>query len=105
MKIHEEEPCPCGSGDTYGRCHASHRTTAPSRGLRPVALTVIPEPDPGMRAVLEHIGEGTIIFQGVDGPDELDCGTCGAPLGVGVHRGQFAGIVLRCSSCRAFNDT
>ena len=33
------------------------------------------------------------------------CGSCGAPLMIGVQPGQILAIVLRCPACRAYNDT
>jgi hypothetical protein len=70
-----------------------------------IRLEVITEPDPGTRAVFEHGGEGSIFFQGSHGTDSLDCGSCSAPLAVGILRNQFRDVVLKCANCGAFNDT
>lgn len=68
-------------------------------------LRVIPEPDPGTRAVFVYEGEGTTVITGLETGLSLDCGKCGASLVRGVHRAAVSGIVLRCKECGAFNDT
>lgn len=100
------EPCPCGSGSVYGQCHIS-RVLKPE--LLPttehVPLRVIPEPDPGTRAGLDFIGEGSLAIVGYETGLSFDCGKCGAPLMRGVRRGQIRGAVLRCNACGAHNET
>jgi len=103
-KILPDETCPCGSGKLYKDCHQGQVAVAPvvSEHIR---LPVIPEPDPGTRSVFERQGEGTVFFAGRFSGLSLDCGTCDAPLVVGMAPGQVVGIVLRCAACGAFNDT
>ncbi|MEA2536563.1 MAG: hypothetical protein QOF11_797 [Chloroflexota bacterium] len=73
---------------------------------RTIRLMVIPEPESGKRSVLELEGEGTLIFNGVDGPPiEMVCGRCGAPLVRGITLEKLHSIVFRCNSCGAFNET
>jgi len=103
-KIHPNEPCPCGSGKLYKECHQAQAGRPPIVSEH-VRLPVIPEPDPGTRSVFLREGEGTIFFAGHFSELSLDCGTCQAPLVVGMAPGQVAGIVLRCAACGAFNDT
>jgi len=66
---------------------------------------VIREPDPGTRSVFQHIGDGTILFQGKSGLTAYVCGKCGEPLIVGVPLEQLVNLVLGCSNCGAFNET
>jgi hypothetical protein len=104
-QISDDESCPCRSGLTFGECHGKKIKERKPVIIRHVQLQVIPEPDPGSRAVLVNLGGGTVISQSFDGTDSLDCGKCGAPLMVGVTRSHVNGLVLQCSSCGAFNDT
>lgn len=105
MKIEPDEPCPCGSGREFKLCHGP-RVRAPSlpKITERYPLTVIPEPDPGARAVFVHTGEGTVVFSGREGGLAQCCGTCGAPLIVGCGADQLHGIVLKCNGCGAFNE-
>jgi len=107
VKIADTEPCPCGSGLSFGECHGERiREKAASPVKNRVPLAVIPPPDPGTRAVFEKTAGDSVIFNGMgQGPDALDCGSCGSPLAVCVRREQFQGIVLRCLACGAYNDT
>lgn len=105
VRIQDEEPCPCDSDLTFGACHGLKIKEREPDIRRHVKLPTIPEPDPGTRAVFEYIGDGTIIFSGIDEHDSLDCGGCGSPLAVGVSRSQFNGPVLKCKGCGAFNAT
>ncbi len=104
--IDPNEPCPCGSGTKYAECHLPK-----TRGQNPPAITercrlqVIPEPDPDARSVFCLTGTGTVIFQGFESGLAMDCGKCGAPLVAGLRREQIRGVVLKCNSCGAFNDT
>ena len=107
MKLDDEEPCPCGSGKLYGKCHkVMLRTTATVANLSHLLLNVIPEPDPNTRTVYEKmIGTGTTFFTDNQGHFSLDCGACGAPLAIVSDRQQVTRIVLRCTACGEFNDT
>jgi hypothetical protein len=104
-KIRDDEQCPCGSGKLFRDCHGRlvAQTRVPARITTHVPLAVIPEPDPNSAAVFEKTGEGTILFQGLESEISQDCGTCGAPLIVGLELGQVQGIVVKCSSCKSFN--
>lgn len=105
-KISMDEPCPCGSGTLFGDCHARKvRSPAPPDINVRVPLRVIPEPDPYTRTIIENAGEGTILFQSSETSIALVCGNCGAPLAAGLQSGQIRNIVLRCSQCRAYNET
>lgn len=105
-KIDPNEPCPCGSGKTFGDCHGPRViTNQPVVISQRIPLKVIPEPDPGSRSVFIKNGEGSIIFSGRETEISLDCGQCGASLVVGLKQEQIRSIVLRCNQCGAFNDT
>jgi len=104
--IDPNEPCPCGSGSTYARCHLPRvREKNPPAITERCRLQVIPEPDPDARSVFTLTGIGTILIQGDACGLSMDCGKCGASLIVGLKREQVQGIVLKCNSCGAFNDT
>jgi SEC-C motif len=106
MKISPKEPCPCGSGQSFKDCHGPKvRKKQELRIERRLALTVIPEPDPNTRSVFQLSGTGTVFIQGIDGPDTLECGRCGAELAIGINASQVRGIVLQCNRCKSFNDT
>jgi hypothetical protein len=108
VKIKASEPCPCGSGATYGDCHDRTRSEALTAvsDLEHLSLRLIPPPDPGVRSVFEKAGgTDSILFAGVSGRLSLDCGSCSAPLATRVERDQFAAIVLRCTKCGSYNDT
>jgi hypothetical protein len=105
VKISASEACACGSGKAYGECHGAQRDAPSSSSLQHVALRVIPEPDPGTRAVFERPGPGTVFFEGIQGGYALDCGKCGAPLALRVDRDSIQGLALRCAQCGSFNDT
>ncbi len=105
-KIDPDEPCPCSSGRRFADCHGPRVVTnQPPKISETVVLPVVPEPDPGTRAVFIREGEGTVVFQG--GTTEIAecCGSCGAPLIVGLEIGQVRGLVLKCNNCGSFNDT
>src|SRR5688572_4883549 len=104
-KISDDEPCPCGSGQLFRDCHGPRiaQQQAPPSVTIHVSLQVVPEPDPGSAAVFEHTGEGSILFQGVETGVSQDCGSCGAPLIVGLTIDQVQNIVLKCSICGAYN--
>lgn len=69
-------------------------------------LQVLPEPVPNTRAVLtKHDGADSLFFEGHEADLSYDCGTCGAPLAVGVRPGQLSNLVLQCSHCKSFNET
>jgi hypothetical protein len=108
MKINGSDPCPCGSGATYGDCHDRLRRERQTREseLLHVALNVVPPPDPGERSIFEMTNaSGSVLFAGVSGRHSLDCGNCSTPLATRVNRDQFQAIVLRCNRCGAYNDT
>jgi hypothetical protein len=103
-KIDPDEPCPCGSGKLYRDCHQA-QTELPAIVSEHVALTIMPEPDPGTRSVFQRVGEGTVFFAGRATQTSFDCGKCHTALMVGVVLEQAGGAVLRCPNCGAFNDT
>jgi hypothetical protein len=106
MRIRDDEPCPCESGKPFGECHGDLRSRAKnSRVLKPVQLTVIPEPDPGTRPVFINNGDTTVLFTGSHGGYSLNCGHCNSPLVTGLDRNEIRGVVLHCNKCGSFNDT
>src|SRR5258708_11961798 len=105
-QIDLNEPCPCGSGKLYSACHLPMaRAPEPLPITERMTLTVMPEPDPGTRAVFVYEGEGTTVFTGFDTGLALDCGECGACLVRGLIRDAVLGLVLRCKNCGSYNDT
>jgi hypothetical protein len=104
-KIEPQEPCPCGSGKTFAECHRPTVKSGPLPITTHELLTVISQPDPDMRSVFEKTGESTVFFVGEFSGLSLDCGGCEAPLVLGLNRDQIRGVVLRCRSCGAYNDT
>jgi DNA-directed RNA polymerase subunit RPC12/RpoP len=105
-KIDPTEPCPCGSGAVFGECHGRTLVNDTPRTISArIPLSVIPEPDPGTRAVFVKTGEGTIAFQGTATEKSFDCGSCGASLAIGVREDQMQGMVIKCNQCGTFNDT
>lgn len=70
-----------------------------------IMLKVIPEPDPNTRSVFIYKGEGTVIFEGDSANVEQCCGSCGAPLTIGVPPERIRNLVLKCNACGAFNET
>ena len=105
-KIKLDEACPCGSGKLYRECHiASLRQQVTPDITQHLSLSVIPEPDPGSRAVFIYEGAGTIVMRGFDVGLSMDCGKCGAPLIVGMPIHRIQNVVIRCQGCGAFNDT
>jgi len=103
-KIKDDEPCPCGSNITFGECHGEKLKQEPET-TQHIRLRVIPEPDPGTRAVFQKTTGGTLIIVGANTTDSLDCGFCGLPLAAGFAADHLGGLVLQCASCGAFNDT
>ena len=104
-KIEPNEPCPCGSGLVFKGCHGPKvRTQRTPEITEHIPLIVVPEPDPGSRAVFEKITEGTSLFQGFETGIALVCGECQASLVAGLNRSQIHGVVLRCKNCGAFNE-
>lgn len=105
-KIDLNEPCPCGSGETFSNCHGprviTNRTITISERM---PLKVIPEPDPGSRSVFIKTNEGSIIFRGTETTLSLDCGQCGESLVVGLRKDQIRNVALKCNQCGVFNDT
>lgn len=106
-KIQDDEPCPCGSGKTFGECHGKKlRERAALEITGHISLKVIPEPDPNSRTIFEKMPEtGTIFLQGYESKEAMECGSCGAPLAVGISREAATSIVFKCAQCGAFNDT
>ncbi len=104
--IDPNEQCPCGSGLKYAECHLPRvRDQRPPSITEHCRLQVIPEPDPNTRAVHVLTGAGTVLIAGDARGLSMDCGKCGASLVVGLRREQVQGVVLKCNSCGAFNDT
>lgn len=105
-KIRADEPCPCGSGKSFGDCHGPMvAKRVPPAITSHIPLKVIPEPAPNTKAVFEKLGEGTVLMNGFDTGISYDCGSCGKPLMQGLLEGQVRGIVLRCSFCKSYNET
>lgn len=104
-KISDDEPCPCGSGRLFRDCHGSQiaRQEGSAHITIHVRLQVVPEPDPGSATVFEKSGEGSTIFQGLETGVSQDCGSCGAPLIVGLSIDQVQNIALKCNACGSFN--
>lgn len=105
-KIDPDEPCPCGSGKLFKECHGPRvRVDEPPTITEREPLSVIPEPDSDTRAVFILTGEGTVVMSGLATGLARCCGTCGAPLIVGLKREQVQGLVVKCNDCGSFNDT
>jgi len=105
MKIRPDEPCPCGSGETYAACHGRARSVERGAITDSVPLEVIEEPDPGTRTVFQGHGESSVIFRGTESAVAYTCGSCDAPLVVGVDITRIQEIVLGCSQCKSFNES
>ena len=71
--------------------------------MKPVALTVVVEPEPGTRAVIDRRSESSIAYRGRENGNTYVCGSCAAPLIVGLDIGKFHGVVIKCSHCKSFN--
>jgi hypothetical protein len=104
-KIKLDELCPCGSGKQYGQCHVTKRRDDQVVITSHQRLPVVPEPEPNTATVFEQIGEGTILFCGTCSTLSQDCGSCGAPLIVGLERDQVKAIIIKCKNCGSFNQT
>ena len=103
-----DELCPCGSGRHYRDCHAERRIAERKRlAERAIPLVVIPEPDPGTRAVFEKTdgANDSVMFQGDANADMYTCGSCAEPLVLGVDLARLQGLVIKCGGCGAFNET
>lgn len=70
-----------------------------------VPLQGISEPDPGSRSLFEGIGEQTILFRGTENTIAYTCHGCGATLMLGVDIDTVQNVVLRCASCKSFNES
>lgn len=105
--IDPNEPCPCGSGKTFDLCHKPRmrQPLALADCTEAVKLAVIPKPPFKTASVMEHRGEGTIFIQGYEAKLRHDCGSCAAPLIVGLPPGRVSRLVLRCNACGSYNDT
>jgi len=105
-QIDPAEPCPCGSGKTFGECHGPRvRKPVAPEITETIQLCVIPEPDPNTRTVFIYSGEGTVVMRGVETGLSMNCGKCSAPLVQGIPRNRILGVVLKCKGCGAFNET
>jgi predicted RNA-binding Zn-ribbon protein involved in translation (DUF1610 family) len=76
----------------------------PTPKKRHLRLAVIDEPEPGTRAVINFVGEGTVVMRGA-GNVVMECGACGVPLIVGVKTAQIQNVVFKCPNCGAYNET
>ncbi|NOU00060.1 MAG: SEC-C domain-containing protein [Gallionella sp.] len=104
-KILPDENCPCGSNLQFKDCHGPKvRTRTPPPIKHKIALKIIPEPDPGTRAVFEMTNNANILFQGFETEIGLVCGACSKVLAAGINREQIINVVLKCNQCGAFNE-
>lgn len=67
-----------------------------------IPLKVIKEPKAGSRTVLSS-GKQRPAIQS-EGPHSYTCGVCGLVLLKNVAAGQVENVVIKCGSCRAFNE-
>lgn len=105
-KIDPNESCPCGSGKKFKDCHEPLViTNKPPIISQKVKLKVIPQPEHNARSVFIKQGIGTVLIQGYTSEIALCCGNCEAPIIIGVEPKQIIGVVFKCNSCGAFNDT
>lgn len=81
--------------------------TSPGAIKRHIRLRVIPEPDPETRSVFEKLpgAPDSVFFTGSQTMDAHVCGSCHAPLIMGLTLLQFHKLVLRCSQCGKYNET
>lgn len=105
VRITDAEPCPCGSGLSFGECHRRKIESRRPKVTHHVALRIVPEPDPGTRTVLIKQGQDSLFFVGRDTPNSYDCGGCSAPLAVGMSATQIQGIIFKCAKCGCFNES
>ena len=68
-----------------------------------IALTVISEPAPGTRAVIDRRSEATVVYRGRENDTVLVCGSCASPLIVGLDARKFRDVVIKCNHCKSFN--
>ncbi len=66
-------------------------------------LTIVSEPAPGTKAVIDRRSETTIVYRGHENDTAYVCGSCAAPLIVGVDVRKFHGVVIKCNHCKSFN--
>ena len=70
-------------------------------------LRVIPEPEEGTRAIFVSKKPDVTVLMFVEGRDKPvhTCGSCDAPLVIGMGLMQLQGVVLQCNGCGAYNET
>ncbi len=71
--------------------------------MKQIPLTVIMEPAPGTRAVIDRRSEATIMFSGRETDVTYVCGSCASALIVGLDLQKFHGVVIKCNHCKSFN--
>jgi len=104
-KILDSDRCPCSSGKVYGECHGLTNNEKKKVVINKlIALSVIPEPEPGARSVFCRTGDGTVAFNAFESDVALVCGRCGAHLTEGIPSGGISNIVLTCNACGGFNE-
>ncbi len=65
-------------------------------------MSVISEEETKNQSVLILTTKGVPLFKG-NGTDNYQCGACETTMCANVNRGQFIGLVLKCSNCGSFN--
>lgn len=81
------------------RCRRAERTLIAHQ----IRLTVISEPAPGTKAVIDRRSEATIVYRGRENDTAYLCGSCASPLIVGLDARKFHGVVIKCNHCKSFN--
>lgn len=101
------EDCPCGSGMTFGECHAPKVKSADCPKITmSTPLQVIPEPEPNTMTVLHLTDkEKTVVIRGPDVGLAMTCGKCGAHLVEGWYPSQIQEIAIICNGCGSYNLT
>lgn len=66
-------------------------------------LTIVSEPAPGTKAVIDRRSEATVVYRGHENDIAYVCGSCASPLIVGVDVRNFDGVVIKCNHCKSFN--
>lgn len=65
-------------------------------------MLIIPEEKTKTESVFVLTNKGIPLFKG-DGNDNYVCGVCNEVICKNITRGQFIGLVFKCSNCEAFN--